>query len=381
MGEKLRFYLSLGLFSSFNVDAGTRLLLKTLAQQKIIPQSGSILDSGCGTGVIAISLKKRFPQLSVTAADRDALALKFTRKNAALNKLGREGFEVIPGFLPGGYSDPFFPAEKCAPGTFDLIISNIPAKAGGPVIDDFITGCGRWMKNGGIAAVVIVSTLAEAAAGSIEKSGAELLYQEANDQYSVFHFRPAKETKAESDFTDVYVRTRGEVDGFWGLPDFDSTSYQTSLMLKTLRKFRPDGSTVIWNPGTGHIARTLTETAGNRPALTLSGNDLLQLKASAHSCHGAPPALLHLPDFPSILEHLPDDSADCVIASPVMIPGAEIEKELMSTASRLLKKKGRLFAAGRSSDIAKLERYKKGFSELHSIKYRGFRLLLLEKLS
>ncbi|HAK45883.1 MAG TPA: methyltransferase, partial [Spirochaeta sp.] len=126
MGERLSFYLSLGLFSSFGVDSGTRLLLKTLAQQKSVPEKGSILDSGCGTGVIAVSLKKKFPELDITASDRDALALRFTEMNIKLNKLGKDGIRTAAGLLPGSLKSPVEGESKL----YDLIISNIPAKAG-----------------------------------------------------------------------------------------------------------------------------------------------------------------------------------------------------------------------------------------------------------
>ena len=101
MGKKLSFYLSLGLFSSFGVDSGTRLLMKTIAKQNIIPKNGTILDSGCGTGTIALSIKKRFPELDVTATDRDALAIRFTGMNAELNKISNDGFQITGGLLPG----------------------------------------------------------------------------------------------------------------------------------------------------------------------------------------------------------------------------------------------------------------------------------------
>jgi len=383
MGEKLKFQLSLGLFSSFSVDAGTRLLLKTIAQQKILPEEGSVLDSGCGTGTIAVSLKKKFPKLDITASDRDALALKFTSKNAALNKLPKTGFNIVSGMLPGGMENPFFP-ETSEENTkkYDLIISNIPAKAGGPVIEDFFYGCGKHLTESGKAAVVIVATLAEAAENSLIKSGAEITHKEADNQYTVFHFIPAKIPGRNKNFTDIYLRTRGRINGFYGLPDFDSISYQTNLTLKTLKQSDVQGQVVFWNPGTGHLPYALYLPENKKPKnMIFAGNDLLQLKASEYNIDADDVRLIHLPVISSISMQLPEKSIDFFVANPVMITGAGVEEELMTTAASLLRKGGKLLVSGRSSDIARIEKHKKQFTELSSQKYRGFRVLLLQKSS
>ncbi|MBI9107494.1 MAG: methyltransferase [Spirochaetales bacterium] len=383
MGEKLKFYLSLGLFSSFSVDAGTRLLLKTLAQQKILPTEGKILDSGCGTGIIAVSLKKKFPDLDITALDRDALALKFTGMNAALNNLPVEGFSLESGLLPGSIETPFFP-ETSALNTmkYDLIISNIPAKAGSPVIEDFLSNCAGWLTDDGKVAVVIVASLTAAAEESLRRCGAVITHKEADAQYTVFHFIPGNSAGRAGKFTDIYQRTSGRVNGFFGLPDFDSISYQTSLTLKTMKHQNFNGDTIIWNPGTGHIPAAVLTSVDKKPkSLILAGNDLLQLKASENNIRYANLRLMHLPTMESLSTRLPERSIDFIIANPVQITGAGIEEELMRASARLLRKGGRLLAAGRSSDISRLDKYKKGFTEISSEKFRGFRVLLLEKLS
>jgi 16S rRNA G1207 methylase RsmC len=383
MGEKLKFNLSLGLFSSHSIDAGTRLLLKTIAQQKILPDSGAVLDSGCGTGVIAVSLKKRFPQLDITAADRDALALKFTGMNAALNKLPVEGFSITSGFLPGSFDAPFFPASSDANlQKFKLIISNIPAKAGTPVLNDFLSNCGYYLTDGGRAAVVIVATLADAAEKSLIESGADITFKEADKQYTVFHFIPAQKKNRKREFSDIYLRTKTRISGFHGLPEFDSVSYQTKIVLETLNKYKVAGDTIFWNPGTGHIPAAL-EASGKHQikSLTLAGNDLLQLFASEYNIKKIKTRMLHLPSPAALSAGAPKNSADFLIANPVIFTGAGIVEELISAAAKLLRKGGKLLVSGKSSDMARLAQHKAGFSEVHSMKYRGFRVLLLEKLS
>ena len=45
-GAELSFHLSLALFSSYDVDAGTKLLLKTLAQRVDFSKARNLLDLG-----------------------------------------------------------------------------------------------------------------------------------------------------------------------------------------------------------------------------------------------------------------------------------------------------------------------------------------------
>jgi release factor glutamine methyltransferase len=73
-----------------------------------------ILDVGTGSGVIALTLAKRFPKANVTATDISDEALALARENAL--RLGLAG-NVL--FLK---SDLLAGVE----GTFDLIVANLP---------------------------------------------------------------------------------------------------------------------------------------------------------------------------------------------------------------------------------------------------------------
>ena len=84
-GRDLTFSLSMGLFSSNCIDAGTRLLIDTLLEHVELKQASTILDAGCGTGVIGISLASLDSRPEVTCCDRDALALSFTKLNSIRN--------------------------------------------------------------------------------------------------------------------------------------------------------------------------------------------------------------------------------------------------------------------------------------------------------
>ena len=97
-----------GVFSAYELDVGTALLLSTL-QNRV---NGKILDLGCGAGVIGAMIKKRNPDAQITMTDIHAMALASARKTLAENQLKGD---VLA-------SDVFSNVE----GKFDLIISNPP---------------------------------------------------------------------------------------------------------------------------------------------------------------------------------------------------------------------------------------------------------------
>lgn len=71
-----------------------------------------ILDLGTGSGCIAITLKKLYPDAEVTAVDLSADALKVAKRNGRLN-------EVEIDWVEGNFLEP-------VKGKYDLIISNPP---------------------------------------------------------------------------------------------------------------------------------------------------------------------------------------------------------------------------------------------------------------
>lgn len=75
-----------------------------------------VLDAGTGSGAIALSIKKKWPQAEVFAFDNAFEALKMASDNAAKNKLCVHFFNT-------DFND-FYPPENMPP--LDLIISNPP---------------------------------------------------------------------------------------------------------------------------------------------------------------------------------------------------------------------------------------------------------------
>lgn len=144
-GQQFSFDVGHTIFSSFQVDDGTDLLLRTL---ETAAPPRRILDLGCGAGVIGITLARRFPEAEVVMADVSLLAVRYARHNAALNGaanasvLGSVGLESVP------------------PGPYDLIVSNIPAKIGDLAIEqEFVLGPMARLAPGGEYWFVVVSGL------------------------------------------------------------------------------------------------------------------------------------------------------------------------------------------------------------------------------
>lgn len=74
-----------GVFSHGKLDEGTQLLLNSLTEKTW--QGKKVLDWGCGGGVIGASLAATYPDLAVTLADTNALALESARSTTHTNKL------------------------------------------------------------------------------------------------------------------------------------------------------------------------------------------------------------------------------------------------------------------------------------------------------
>jgi release factor glutamine methyltransferase len=92
----------------------TEELAEWIARNVKLPEGASILDMGCGSGVLGISLAADFPGARVTLADVSSDALDLARENAAFT--GIEGLEFVE-------SDLF---ARLGDRRFDLIAANLP---------------------------------------------------------------------------------------------------------------------------------------------------------------------------------------------------------------------------------------------------------------
>jgi len=283
-GRTLRFRVSQSLFSSHDVDAGTRLLLQSLLGARI-GERPQVLDVGCGYGPIGIALKALLPLARVELTDRDALALSYARQNAALNE--REGVEAYASL---GYDD----VRQQA---YDLVVLNLPGKAGERVIRHLVMGAVARLAPGGRAAFVMVSPLTRMVAQTLREDPAvRVVHEEARRSHSVAHVavdgalrdvEPARGFEAGVyDRATALVPAAGrslELRTVFGLPEFDTPSFATQLLVEDATALLRAGSSVrhavMLEPGQGHAA-VLVQALARPERMTLAGRDLLSLRCA-----------------------------------------------------------------------------------------------------
>ncbi len=300
--ETLQFRVSQGLFSSFQVDIGTRFLLRTIAASN----SSSlyrILDLGCGYGPIGLTLKKINNESTVHMVDRDALAVEYSRQNAALNQLSDVN---IYGSL--GYDD----VQET---NFDLIISNIPGKASQSVISHLLRDAAHYLRPEGLVAIVVVTPLKS----TVEKILAstpniDIIFHKTRSGHTVFHYRFTNDS-TRTDYSrenalerGVYNRNRAvftfhnldyRMQTAHGLPEFDSLDYRTEFLMEAIRVIRMSSvrRAIMFNPGQGHVPVVLWKLAEPN-SIVLVDRDLLSLRYSKKNL-----ALNKCPDGRITLSH------------------------------------------------------------------------------
>ncbi|HEY9424985.1 MAG TPA: methyltransferase [Microterricola sp.] len=95
-GQDREVTTSNGIFSPDHIDQGTEVLLRYAPTP---PETGDLLDLGCGWGPIALTLALESPGATVWAVDVNDRALELVRRNAA--ELGLENVKAVrPEELP-----------------------------------------------------------------------------------------------------------------------------------------------------------------------------------------------------------------------------------------------------------------------------------------
>jgi 16S rRNA G1207 methylase RsmC len=124
-GQRVELLTAGGTFSPDHMDTGTAILLEHAYQA---PNSGNLLDLGCGWGPIALTLAKKNPEATVWAVDVNERSLELTRMNA--EKLGLANIRVA-------HVDDV-PAEL----TFTGIWSNPPIRVGKEALHEILN---KWL--------------------------------------------------------------------------------------------------------------------------------------------------------------------------------------------------------------------------------------------
>jgi 16S rRNA (guanine1207-N2)-methyltransferase len=142
-GNSFEFLTASSVFSKKRVDLGTRLLIETMA----LPETGAVLDVGCGYGAVGIAAAASNPRLRVVMTDVNVRAVRLSRQNVEKNEVYNA--EVRCGYL-------YEPVEGLA---FNCVLSNPPVSAGMETVKDIITEAPQVMADKATFQMVIRSKI------------------------------------------------------------------------------------------------------------------------------------------------------------------------------------------------------------------------------
>lgn len=146
LGQKMYFKTHYGVFSPKAVDSGTLLLLDYLDYEN----GQTMLDLGCGYGVIGISLAKVCPNSALYLVDKDFIAVELSKKNMVLNEVDNVKVQLSDGLQ-----------QLDNHIRFDHIISNMPAKVGKEQMAIFLHDSYQQLNSGGRLTIVTINGLKE----------------------------------------------------------------------------------------------------------------------------------------------------------------------------------------------------------------------------
>ena len=140
LGLDLCFRSCDSIFSKNKIDDGTRALLE--AVNKKCELNGVGLDLGCGLGVIAIALIKKF-NLKFDMVDINNTAVKLSKENLMKNNVQKNA-NIF-------YSDGFSEVKE----NYDFIITNPPIKTGKKLLFELMQGAYEHLNESGQLVLVI----------------------------------------------------------------------------------------------------------------------------------------------------------------------------------------------------------------------------------
>jgi 16S rRNA G1207 methylase RsmC len=130
-GRSFEFITASSVFSKRRIDTGTQLLIESMS----LPESGLILDIGCGYGAVGIVAAAFNAKLQVYMTDVNMRAVSLARKNAAYNRVANTHVRC------GSLYEPIKDIK------FDYILTNPPISAGIETVKTIITKAPQVMQS------------------------------------------------------------------------------------------------------------------------------------------------------------------------------------------------------------------------------------------
>lgn len=146
LGKNMKFTSTWGLFSPEKLDDGSLMLLDHMEFRK----ADSSIDLGCGYGILGMTAARECPEGQHLLIDKDFVAIEYAKKNCFDNKLANTEVQLSNGFR---HVDP---ARR-----FDLVMSNLPAKASKEQHYLYLLDAYNAMNSGGRFYVVTINGLRE----------------------------------------------------------------------------------------------------------------------------------------------------------------------------------------------------------------------------
>jgi hypothetical protein len=272
-----------------------------------------------------------------------------------------------------------------------LVASNLPAKAGEPVLDGMLDEIARLAsKAESLAAVVVVVPLSDWLRAGLARLGATITAESSSSNHHSVLFTVPNASSVRVDRADVssedprlparFIRVEGgsfvgpaseySADTVYNLPEFDQLSFRLALAFDLLRSVRVSGKLLLRGVRQGHLAVGLSQRTTSRASLTLADRDLLALRATERNCDGRIEIDQVLP-FPTLSSASSDLRYDWLVVDEDPEPGTPWDDELVSAIETLLVPNGKLLLVGRSTTVTRAA--KKARSRIKSLSERRMR--------
>lgn len=380
-GRSYDFGLSHALFSSDRIDDGSKALLEVLDARI---ESGSVpavydrvYDIGCGNGVLGICAAGGVSARELILEDRDALAVALAVRNAERNALE---CRIVPCARPTGLG---------AGAESDLIVCNIPAKAGG-MVQRLMTDCALAnLAPSGVFLLVAVNPIADSLAVHLERrtvrierytyTGHTVFAVERTPDTEAIRLAPPEAYRRGETATLDFRGITYEFTSTLGLGEFDGPSHTTAMLSRLAVERCAGRRTVLYEPGAGHLPLILSRLSDEkRPKsfLVACRNTLARFAIETLNTFPGVPLESVVCERPLALRPLIPSGA-LVVLPVAPEPHTPFFEELMEVAEAVSQADGILVLAGASATISRLEKQRLPVRVSRRAKSRGVRGLIL----